>query len=80
MAATTAESVRSLGTDINKDQIRKHNEVVMALQGLCGFDARMSSLKRNVECESEVEHYSKNFVNNLELAMPPFPNVSTYFR
>jgi hypothetical protein len=53
----------------------------MALEGLCGYDTRMSfsSLKRDLECDSEVEQYSKNFVNNLELAMPPFPNVSTYF-
>lgn len=52
----------------------------MALQGLCGYDSRMSfsSLKRDLECESEVEHYSKNFVNNLELAMPPFPNPAEY--
>jgi hypothetical protein len=52
----------------------------MALQGLCGYEARMSfnSLKRDQESESEIEHYSKNFVNNLELALPPFPNVSTY--
>jgi hypothetical protein len=51
----------------------------MALQELCGYDTRMSfsSLKPDLESESEVEHYSKNFVNNLELALPPFPNVST---
>jgi hypothetical protein len=54
----------------------------MALQGLCGYDTRTSfnSLKRDKENESEIEHYSKNFVNNLELAVPPFPNVSTHFR
>jgi hypothetical protein len=53
----------------------------MALEGLCGYDIRMSfnSLKQDQESESEIDHYSKNFVNNLELAVPPFPNVSTCF-
>jgi len=53
---------------------------VMALEGLCGFDTRMrvSSLKGDQKCDSDVEYYSRNFINNFELAVPPYGNVSTY--
>jgi hypothetical protein len=52
----------------------------MALEALCGFDTRtsFSSMKKDVECDAEVERYSRNFFNNLELYMPPFPDVSKY--
>jgi hypothetical protein len=51
----------------------------MALEGLCGFDSRVrfSSLKKKKKCDSEVEYYSRNFINNFELAVPPYGNVST---
>jgi hypothetical protein len=52
---------------------------VMALEGLCGVNSRMrvSSFKRDQKCDSEVEYYSRNFINNFELAVPPYGNVST---
>lgn len=52
----------------------------MALEALCGFNTRMSfsSLKKDIECDADVEDYSRNFYNNLELSVPPFPDVSKY--
>ena len=51
----------------------------MALEGLCGFEprVRVSSFKRDKKCDSEVDYYSRNFINNFELAVPPYGNVST---
>ncbi|KDR22252.1 proteasome subunit beta type-5 [Zootermopsis nevadensis] len=48
----------------------------MALEALCGFNTRMSfsSLKKDIECDADVEDYSRNFYNNLELSVPPFPD------
>jgi hypothetical protein len=52
----------------------------MALEALCGFDTRMSfsSLKKDLQYDAEVEHYTRNFSNNLELSVPPFPDVSKH--
>lgn len=49
----------------------------MALAELCGmqnFDLRM---KENWYA-SDVFKFDDNFINNLELAVPPFSNVRTY--
>ncbi|PSN54168.1 Proteasome subunit beta type-5 [Blattella germanica] len=48
----------------------------MALEALLGFDShvKFNSLKKDAEFDSEVEYYSRNFSNNLELAVPPFAN------
>lgn len=52
---------------------------IMALEALCGLETRMrvASLNRDQKCDSEVEYYSRNFINNIELAVPPYHNVST---
>jgi hypothetical protein len=57
-----------------------HDKVAMALEALCGFDTHINfgSLKQELKCDSEVEYYSRNFSNNLELAVPPFADVSSY--
>ncbi|GFG33193.1 hypothetical protein Cfor_09844, partial [Coptotermes formosanus] len=48
----------------------------MALEALCGLETRMrvASLNRDQKCDSEVEYYSRNFINNIELAVPPYHN------
>nr|AGM32352.1 proteasome subunit beta type-5-like protein [Coptotermes formosanus] len=48
----------------------------MALEALCGWETRMrvASLNRDQKCDSEVEYYSRNFINNIELAVPPYHN------
>jgi hypothetical protein len=63
-----------------EQEVEGGSNVVMALEALCGFDKRLSfsSLERVQKCDLEVESYSRNFINNLELAVPPYGNVSTY--
>ncbi|KAJ4428962.1 hypothetical protein ANN_25958 [Periplaneta americana] len=51
----------------------------MALESLCGIDSRKSFgfNNRDLSYEDEYEQYSRNFANNLELAVPPFRTFST---
>ena len=55
----------------------KHNETLnMALAEVCGLNSfvnfKKSSENEDVECEIDVA----NFCNNLQLAVPPYANVS----
>lgn len=49
----------------------------MALVEICGLNSYLDfDLSRNnVNSQREIESYSKNFINNLDLAVPPFANV-----
>ena len=56
-------------------------KATMALQELCGLDNAVKNnfLKNDLDVDSEVLNYSRNFSNNFELAVPPFSNVSTFY-
>lgn len=47
----------------------------MALAELCGYQDQPRLARDNV-FSSEIVNYSKNFLNNMDLALPPFANVS----
>lgn len=48
----------------------------MALAQLCGLEDFDTFKKRDI-LDDDVQNYSHNFINNFDLAMPPFSNVST---
>lgn len=45
----------------------------MALAEVCGYK-ELSPMSRDNILETQVVNYSKNFLNNMDLALPPFPN------
>lgn len=49
----------------------------MALAEVCGYK-ELSPMSRDNILETQVVNYSKNFLNNMDLALPPFPNVSEF--
>jgi len=49
----------------------------MALAEVCGINSVVDfSYSRENKIDDEIERYTKNFTNNLQLAVPPFVNVS----
>jgi len=49
----------------------------MALAEVCGINSVVDfSYSRENKIDDEIEGYTKNFTNNLQLAVPPFVNVS----
>lgn len=52
----------------------------MALAGVCGFNMH-DDFSRNREPNefSDASEYCRNISNNLELALPPFANVSIFY-
>lgn len=50
----------------------------MALAELCGLD-EFNTFGKDDAFQTEVVSYSKNFMNNMDLALPPFANVSITF-
>lgn len=50
----------------------------MALAEICGINQR-NPLFEEANIQSDIVKYSNNFINNLDLALPPFPNVSIFY-
>lgn len=50
----------------------------MALAEVCGLNniVNFNSFNENNQLQHEIESYSRNFGNNLSLAVPPYANVS----
>lgn len=49
----------------------------MALAEICGLN-NFDLLNKETLFESDISRFSKNFTNNVELAVPPFYNVSKF--
>lgn len=47
----------------------------MALAEICGME-NSDAFKNENAYQNDLFKFTKNFSNNLELAVPPFPNVS----